>query len=84
MRDLVKGKKRSKIYFRPIVVTTNLNEFKSMTEKYRKYRRVFLISEHRYNTFTGEQIRYSYLELRTVKKVFRYMSFTLPHFEEFN
>ena len=84
MRDLVKGKKRSKIYFRPIVVTTNLNEFKSMTEKYRKYRRVFLISEHRYNSFTGEQIRYSYLELRTVKKVFRYMSFTLPHFEEFN
>lgn len=82
MKGLIKYKKRSNIYIRPICATTDINEFKNMTEKYRRYRRIFLVNENRYNSITGEQIRYSYLELRTINKVYRYMSYALPHYEE--
>lgn len=84
MIGLIKNRKRaSKIYFRPIITTYDLGHFKKITEKYRKYRRVYLVSSQVHNYFTGEQIKYSYLELRTMSKVFRYLSLTLPHYEEF-
>ena len=83
MKDIIKNKKRvGKIYFRPIITTYDLSHFKKMTEKYRKYRKVYLINDVETSIF-GEQIKYSYLELRTIKNVYRYVSLTLPHYEEF-
>ena len=83
MKDLIKLKKRSsKIYFRTIESTNDLTVFKAITEPYRKYRRVFLVHDYLLNTTTGKETLYSYLEVRTFKKIYRYISFTIPHFEE--
>ena len=83
MKDTIRNKKRaSRIYFRSIITTYDLVHFKKMTEKYRKYRKVYLINDVETSIF-GEQIKYSYLELRTIKNVYRYVSLTLPHYEEF-
>ena len=82
MRDLIKHKcrkRKSKVYFRNIVTTSDLNDFKKMTEKYRKHRRVYYISETCPNLLSGGIIEYAYLELRTLKKIYRYISFTLPY-----
>lgn len=74
MNKIIKMKKRpGNIKFRPICSTNDLDTFQEQTYKYRKYffRNVYLIQED----IPHLNLTTKYLELRTLRKVYRYYMF---------
>ena len=70
---IIRAKRARRIRFRSIYSTNNLDEFKEKTYKYRKFffRNVYFITE----AIPELKINTRYLELRTMRKVYRYYMF---------
>lgn len=70
---IIRPKRARRVRFRSIYSTNNLDDFKEKTYKYRKFffRNIYLITE----TIPELKLNTRYLELRTMRKVYRYYMF---------